>query len=300
MSYFLLKFEKTLLKAILSCLFFTGLWAQTNTSPLSEIFFLDLGIVIEPARGNESYSRLIKLPPKEVSFRIKKVESGSVYMASSKEMLIALERINKRIESLEISFQLEMKELKQENAELRSTLAHIKSPSLDKPERPRYLLAMESPPELENIVVLEELTPVSLPAPITRLVPKPKVEFNQALYMSGVFAYQREDYRATLEKFGRLHLEEASLRTAENIQYWMADALQQLGDYSGALTLLEKVTTGQGHRVDDALIQRGLLYRQLGQETLALAAFSDLVYNYPESEYLRLAELELKRAEALP
>ena len=65
-------------------------------SDLSEIFFLDLGIVIEPSKGSESYNRLVAKPSKEVSFKIKKVESGSVYMASSNELLATLDRINER------------------------------------------------------------------------------------------------------------------------------------------------------------------------------------------------------------
>lgn len=300
MSGFSTKIGKVFLRVAGGFILFAGLGAQTNTSPLSEIFFLDLGIVIEPVRGNESYSRLIKAPSKEITFRIKKVESGSVYMASSKEMLTALDRINQRIESLEQFFRVEMKGLKQENASLREILAQMKSPPQEKPERPQYLSQMDAPPELEDVVVLENLPPVLMPEPITLTPQKPKLEFDQSLYMSGVFAYQREDYRAALEKFGRLHLEIATRRTAENILYWMADALQQLGDYQAALTLLEKVTTDGDQRIDDALIQRGLLYRKLGQETLALAAFADVVNNYPESEYMRLAELELKRAEAMP
>ena len=34
--------------------------------PLSEIFFLDLGIVIEPAKGSEAFSRIVDKPSKEV------------------------------------------------------------------------------------------------------------------------------------------------------------------------------------------------------------------------------------------
>ena len=71
--------------------------------PMSEIFFLDLGIVIEPEQGNETYSRSIAKTSKERSFKIKKVESGSVYMASSEELLSTLDRLNNRIEQLENS-----------------------------------------------------------------------------------------------------------------------------------------------------------------------------------------------------
>ena len=50
---------------------------QQQSSRLSDVFLLDLGIVIEPTAGNESYSRLIESPSNEVAIRIKQVKSGA-------------------------------------------------------------------------------------------------------------------------------------------------------------------------------------------------------------------------------
>lgn len=50
---------------------------QQQSSRLSDVFLLDLGIVIEPTAGNESYSRLIESPSNEVAIRIKQVKSGT-------------------------------------------------------------------------------------------------------------------------------------------------------------------------------------------------------------------------------
>jgi len=57
----------------LTILTIIGLLPAQETTPLSEIFFLDLGIVIEPSKGSETYSRLVQQPSQEVSFKIKKV-----------------------------------------------------------------------------------------------------------------------------------------------------------------------------------------------------------------------------------
>jgi len=73
--------------------FLSIITAQSSPS-ISEVFFLDLGIVIEPSIGNESYNRVIEAPTEEIAFQIKKVPSGSVYMAASSEMLASLDRIN--------------------------------------------------------------------------------------------------------------------------------------------------------------------------------------------------------------
>ena len=67
---------------------------QAQQTPLSEIFFLDLGIVIEPSNGNNKFSRTVDKPSEEVAFKVKRAESGSVYMASSEELLSTLDRLN--------------------------------------------------------------------------------------------------------------------------------------------------------------------------------------------------------------
>ena len=259
-----------------------------ETTPLSEIFFLDLGIVIEPSKGSETYSRLVQQPSQEVSFKIKKVESGSIYMASSKELLSTLSRINTRIERLESSFQTEMTALKQENVQLRHTLAEIQQ-SPKNINKPKDIVLEKSTRETESLnEIVENL-------PLTKSMAKPILVFNHSTYMTGVFAYQREDYHVALNKFSELHLDDAPKKTAENILYWMADAYQQTGQYDKSLSLLDTITATGVLRIDDALVQKGLLHRKMGDENLAMIAFSDVVSQHPNSEYLRLAQLELKK-----
>ena len=113
--------------------------------------------------------------------------------------------------------------------------------------------------------------------------------------MTAIFAYQREDYKDALGYFSRLNTSLASNEDKENIFYWMADSHQRLGQYDDALSLLERIMEFGDLRIDDALIKKGLLHRKLGDENLALAAFNDVVSEHPNSEYLRLAQMELKK-----
>jgi TolA-binding protein len=267
---------------VLIPVFLIGL-LNAQESDLSEIFFLDLGIVIEPANGSEIYSRLVDKPSKEVSFKIKKVESGSVYMASSNELLTSLDRINDRIKNLESSLHSEINELRNENKQLRQDLSDIK-------ESKTQTMAIAQQPEEDSVVMgFGEIKEVS----------KETVNFDHSAYMSGVFAYQREDYKIALKKFSSLALKDAPEKTADNILYWMADSYQQDKQYIKALELLNQITSNGGLRIDDALIQKGLLHRKMGNETQALTAFTNVVSNYPKSEYLRLAQLELKKSDSI-
>ena len=257
--------------------------------PLSEIFFLDLGIVIEPAKGSEAYSRLVDKPSKEVSFKIKQVESGSIYMATNTEFLSTLDRINNRIERLESSFKTEINVMRQKNVGLQQALL-----SLQISKSPEFFdsTPTEEASSLLNVAVKD-------PAIVKPVGTNQRSNFDQSIYMSGVFAYQREDYKTTIQKFSKLELSAAPQKTAENILYWLADAYQQDGQYDEALSLLNQITTSGTLRIDDALINKGLLYRKMGSENLALLAFGNVVSHYPNSEYLRLAQMELKNSNGI-
>ena len=258
-------------------------------SDLSEIFFLDLGIVIEPSKGSESYNRLVAKPPKEVTFKIKKVESGSVYMASSNELLTTLDRINERMKKLEASFNSEISELRNENSQLRQDLTGIQQAIA-----PSTIVFKDSAKEKPLEKSLETIKPKKI-----NNVSMKATKFDHSAYMAGVFAYQREDYKTAIKKFSSLKIKYAAEKTAENILYWMADSYQQDKQFAKALDLLSQIKSNGKLRIDDALIQEGLLHRKMGNEDEALLAFTNVVSNYPESEYIRLAQLEIKKSDSV-
>ena len=283
--------------------FLSIITAQSSAS-ISEIFFLDLGIVIEPSIGNESYNRIVEAPTEEISFQIKKAESGSVYMAASSEMLASLDRINDRITLLEKSFQQKIGGLQKENQNLKDMLMEINSGPPAVPVEPGQSM-VENPVELSTAskedpkpMDTELKTPlvsetVELPV-VTPEIPS----FSHQDYMSGVFAYQREDFPMALDYFSNLVLDKSTKDITNNVLYWMADSYQQLGDFNNALISLEKILEDpDSNHIDDALIKKGLLHRKLGQMEESLILFNQLVNNFPRSEYAKLARMEIKRAE---
>ena len=275
-----------------------------STATISEVFFLDLGIVIEPSVGNESYNRIVESPTEEVAIQIKKAQSGSVYMAASSEMLASLDRINDRITLLEKSFEQKISGLQDENKILKDMIMDINIGNTQvtiNPEQPMEknpVISLPQSNEDPKPVDLESKTPlvsetVELPA-ITPVIPS----FNQQDYMAGVFAYQREDFPMALDYFSNLVLDKTTKDIINNVLYWMADSYQQIGDFNNALISLEKILTDpDSDHLDDALIKKGLLHRKLGQKEESLIVFNQLVNNFPKSEYAKLARMEIKRAE---
>lgn len=284
--------------------YFLSIITAQSTASISEVFFLDLGIVIEPSVGNESYNRIVESPTEEIAFQIKKAQSGSIYMAASSEMLASLDRINDRITLLEKSFEQKISGLQDENKILKDMMMDINIGHTEVTINPEQSMA-ENPVELltesnedPKPVDLESKTPlvsetVELPV-ITPVIPS----FNQQDYMAGVFAYQREDFPMALDYFSNLVLDKSTKDIINNVLYWMADSYQQIGDFNNALISLEKILTDpDSDHLDDALIKKGLLHRKLGQTEESLIVFNQLVNNFPRSEYAKLARMEIKRAE---
>lgn len=263
---------------------------QAQQAPLSEIFFLDLGIVIEPSNGNNKFSRTVDKPSEEVAFKVKRAESGSVYMASSEELLSTLDRLNDRIENLEQSFKDEIASMKQRNDNLQNLLVSVSNKLNDQEVQ---LAAHSESLTASNDAMRDDRNNINIS--VLNISSNEDKIFDQSLYMSGVFAYQREDYETALETFSKLKFDDAPNNTFENILYWMADAYQHTGQYNQAFVLLNKITLVGNSRIDDALVQMGLLHKKMGQVDLAEAAFEDVIEYHPDSEYVKLAQMELNK-----
>ena len=113
-----------------------------------------------------------------------------------------------------------------------------------------------------------------------------------------MYAYQCGDFSIALKCFDTLDLKIADMKTIENVLYWTADAYLHIYDYDQALTTLDKLLEyPKSDMVDDALVKKDLLYKELGNMNLAMNSFKKVVVGHPNSEYSRLAALEIKRGE---
>ena len=279
--------------------------AQPSQPIEADIFFLDLGIAIEPPTGKEAYSRLIEAPSQEIKIKIKKAESGAIYMAASQEMLELLKRIQKRVDQLEETFSKEVDLIQSENKEIKDIIAVITNPPLRKPERPEVFIPANNSfvddSSFEDVTIETVLSVLEMPP--LMLLPKqslatPQQQFSQLVYMSAVFAYQREEYKEALNYFLALSFTGANQWTVGNVLYWMADCYRQGKEYNSALIMLDKLLVMENPgRATDALIQKGLIYRTLGKEELVMIMFRDLLDDYPESDYARLVGMELNNVE---
>ena len=111
---------KIFIPILFSFLILSNLFSQKSNK---DAFFLDLGVVIESKTGKEKVDHLIKSPPPEVSFFLDKKPSGSVFMASTKEITLMLEGIQSKINMIESSFSKDV--MKQDRDNYKKITARI-------------------------------------------------------------------------------------------------------------------------------------------------------------------------------
>ena len=241
------------------------IFSQTTSNGVNDDFFLDLGIVIEPSNGDEEINRLVKAPTEKVKLFINKSPSGSVYMASTKELQESLSRINHKIEGLQLAFHRQAENLQKENSELRVMINDL----MEQVEPPAKELAGANETEETSPGNLEEtiaIVPNTHPAGTVDNSPEEELtevqsalhevnppSFNRMLYMNAVFAYQREDYQTAIRQFSDLALDDIDDITAGNVLYWMADCYFQLDQPSKVLAVLTQLNMfKKSDKLDDS------------------------------------------------
>ena len=135
-------------------------------------------------------------------------------MASSEELITSLNRLNDRIEQLESSFNNEIVSIRQKNDNLQSMLADVSS------KLTKQQIDFAASKNQSDLSKTKSADANQINISVLNISSNKEDVFDQSLYMSGVFAYQSEDYSSALEKFSMLNFEEVPSSTFENILYW--------------------------------------------------------------------------------
>ena len=273
-------------------------YCQTNSA---DVFFLDMGVAIEPKNGSEKSSRLIK---QTVNTNNKKVVTSktdrSIYMATSSEMFSTLDKINDQVYAIEESFKSKLAALKIENSRLRNQVVSLNQKLnseiinlSDKniiDSKPRT----EVPMPIESNPISIDIIEADLPSDRAENIIDETVGFDEAIYTSGVIAYSNENYDQCIKYFKALSLKETNKRTSGNILLWLAESYEQIGRYKQALKSLNQLSKlGLDKYSDLVLIKQGIIYRNIGMNREAQELFITLVNIYPDSKYASLAKEEI-------
>lgn len=139
--------------------------------------------------------------------------------------------------------------------------------------------------------------PVRLPAPVGRSGKsgRPATEF-KSRYESGLNQFYSKNYQEALTLFRDLLLSDPSNSLSDNCQYWIGECYYGLGSFEQAIVEFEKVFSfPNSNKSDDAQLKLGVCYLKLGDKQQARSEFDRLLSNYPDSEYVSLAQRYLAR-----
>ena len=272
-------------------------YSQTDNS---DIYFLDMGVAIEPENGVKKTSRLIKPNSSNDKSIVSTKSIGSIYMATTSEVFSSLDKVNVHVSELEKSFNTKIGFLERENSTLRNQIVNLKQKlnsqflSLDHKEILNIKPATEEFNFIDDKNVESDIIKEDSPQDKTLNTSIEKTSFDKSRYASGVISYNKEDYGQCIKYLRKLFLLEINKRTSGKILLMLADSFEQVGRYKQAIKHLEKLSELDSEKYSDlVLLKQGIIYRKIGMRDQAQDIFNALVKNYPESEYAALAHEEI-------
>ena len=276
----------------------TFCFSQINDS---DIYFLDMGVAIEPKNGGEKTARLIK-PNLSVSNKkmVSTKSNGAIYMATTSEVFSSLDKVSSHVSELEKSFNTKIEVLERENSRLRDQVVNLKQKlnsqfiSLDHKEILKTKPVTNDLDLIENKSIDLDMSKEDKPLDKTINASIDQIGFNESRYASGVISYNKEDYEQCIEYLKKLSHSEINERTSGNILLMLADSFERVGRYKQAIKHLEKLSKLDSEKYSDlVLLKQGIIYRNIGMSDRACGIFKTLVKSYPESEYAALAQEEI-------
>ena len=108
---------------ILICLFSDIFCQGTN----GDTFFLDMGVVIKSENKRTNSNGLIDSTPiKQSNHVIQKKDAGSIYMATTSDLISTIDRITNQVTDIEKEFESKLDKLEIENSNLRNQIVSLK------------------------------------------------------------------------------------------------------------------------------------------------------------------------------
>jgi len=288
-------------KVLYSVLIFLVAFCHSQTNG-NDIYFLDMGIAIEPKNDAEKTSRLIKTNLNISGKNMVSTKSnGPIYMATTSEVFSSLDKVNSHVSNLEKSFNTKVEVLERENSRLRNQVINLKQKLNSQfiPLDHKEILKIK--PVTEDLNLIENNDTDSgiskEDSPLDKMIDLSanQIGFDESRYAFGVISYNKEDYGQCIEYLKELSLLEINERTSGNILLMLADSFEKVGRYKQAIKHLEKLSElDSGKYSDLVLLRQGIIFRNLGMSNRAYGIFKSLVNKYPESKYAIFAQEEIK------
>mgnify|MGYP003947116053 FL=1 len=267
-----------------------------------DTFFLDMGVVIQSENKGIALPDFSSPTPRLKSNNIvKTIESSSVYMATTSDMISSLDRITSQVTDIEKDFESKLDMLEIENFNLRNQITGLKKRlnaeildaslidvNLEKPQK-------ESSLPYENITKNLEMNEVV--AHSNDILTKRSVlqRFDFDIFTEGVIHYNNEKYYDCISSLSVLPVDDNSNKNASKTLFLLADSYENMGRYKQALNHLDRLSLANDDEYSDLILfKKGIIYRNIGMVIEAQKAFQELVESFPKSKFKIFAEEEIQ------
>ena len=149
----------------------------------------------------------------------------------------------------------------------------------------------------DNINILSksynEIAQLKINNKIEDIPPISEKEF-QEKYIESLGAYQNGDMENSLDGFKYLLTIQSNYDLLDNCQYWIGEIYFKMKKYHSAIIEFEKVFDYiNSNKHDDSLYKLSKCYINLNNDKQANFELNKLINNYPNSEYVKKAQLIL-------
>ena len=267
-----------------------------------DTFFLDMGVVIKSENVTTNSNSLIGRTPKDKSNHIiRENDAGSIYMATTSDLITTIDRITDQVTDIEKDFESKLDKLEIENSNLRNQIVSLKqklnSEILDTKLIEAELVKPETGTSIPSTIISETIGLIDVVEPqsenpVHKIVLK---EFNNDIYTEGVIFYNNEQYDKCIESLSSLPLDQKEIRNTSKALFFLADSYEKVGRYKRALSCLESLSSFNNDNYSELILfKKGIIYRDIGMSDKAQRVFQTLVDFYPDSEFKIFAEQEIQ------
>lgn len=267
---------------------------------VQDVFFLDMGIAIEPQKGTIKTNRLIKKDTNVYSKNIVRgKDSRPVYMATTSEVFSSLDKINGQLTGIEKDFSSKLLALEIENSRLRDQINSLNQKMNSEIINPNNIIStkptFEAPAPLEIIPTRADMIDADISSDkIKKTINEPST-FDKKVYMAGMISYNNEEYYECIKHLKSLSLDKTNKRTSSNVLFLLAESYEHIGRYKQALNYLNKLADFDIDKYSElAIVKQGIIYRDIGMKGEAKKLFQIILNVYPSSKYTSLAQEEIK------
>ena len=283
---------------ILICLLSEAFCQNTK----GDTFFLDMGVVIKSENERTNLNGLIDSTPIEQSNHvIQEKDAGSIYMATTSDLISTIDRITNQVTDIEKDFKSKLDKLEIENSNLRNQIVSLKqklnSEILDNKSIEAEFVKPETDSLIPSTIISEATELIEVVEPqsessVHKIVLK---EFNNDIYTEGVIFYNNEQYDKCIESLSSLPLDQKEIRNTSKALFFLADSYEKVGRYKRALSCLESLSSFNDDNYSELILfKKGIIYRDIGMSDKAQRVFQTLVDFYPESEFKIFAQQEIQ------